>query len=197
MCGGPLKSCGWAIAAGAKAAIAASARKRPPDVLLMFEPLMTLQIPSCDLGEASAQLQALVGRRKRMDDPALGMGQTRLRIDAQQFVETGDEVAGVDGPVLQLLALGVRGADDPASLEASARYQGREDLSPVVAPSVPRRFPHDFRSPPELPGAPYDRAVEQSASGKILEQGGQAPVQFRQLAPHDLSGRGQIGRAHV
>ena len=50
------------------------------------------------------------------------MGQFGLRIDAEQLVHAADQVAGINRPLLDLFALGIRGPDDvPALVEMGAR----------------------------------------------------------------------------
>ena len=104
------------------------------------------------------------------DRQALRMRQLGVGIDAQQFVHAADEVARIDGPVLDLFALGVRRADDVAALESAAGDHGGEDLAVMAAPAVPGRFPLDLRRSAELAAPPDDGAVQQAAVRQILQQ---------------------------
>ena len=53
-----------------------------------------------------------------------GWGSLAVGIDAQQLVHAGDQVAGIDGPVLHLFALGIGSAHDVAALESAAGHHG-------------------------------------------------------------------------
>jgi hypothetical protein len=58
---------------------------------------------------------------------------------------------GIDGPVLDLFALGIGGADHVAALESAAGHHGREDLAPMAAPAVPGASHMTFGVRPNSP----------------------------------------------
>ena len=56
------------------------------------------------------------------------MGQFALRINAEQLIHAAHQVARINGPVLDLFALGVGSADHLAALESAAGDARRRRL---------------------------------------------------------------------
>ena len=109
-------------------------------------------------GAPSQDLLEQARRREHCGLLAARMRQLRRVVDADQMVDAAEEVGGRDGAVLHLFAAGIACADDLPALEAAAGDEGAEDRSPMVASTVPRRFPGDFGGAAELAVAPDDGA---------------------------------------
>ena len=75
-----------------------------------------------------ARLQSFIGARNRADELAHRMGQAGVRIDAEQLVHGADQIARIDGPILDLLALGIGGADHLSALESTAGHDVEKTL---------------------------------------------------------------------
>ena len=112
------------------------------------------------------------------------MRQLCVRVDAGQLVDAAEQIDGIDGPVLDLLALLRRCADHLPALESAAGDEHGEHAAEVVAPAVPGRLPVDLRRAAELAAAPDQRALQEAAGGEIREQRREPLVQLRALAPH-------------
>ena len=56
----------------------------------------------------------------------------------------------------------------------------------MIATAIPGRFPHHFGRATEFATPPDNGAVEQTAFGEILQQGGITFIHIRQLPAHDL-----------
>src|SRR5262245_22900565 len=70
-------------------------------------------------------------------DRAAGVVADRhCRVDPQALVHGGTDVAGANWLVLDVGGVGVGGAVDRAALDAAARHEDAETVSPVIAPAV-------------------------------------------------------------
>ena len=67
-----------------------------------------------------------------------------------------------------------------------------QDRRPGEGEMVPAGVFVDFRGPPELPGAVDEGTVEHALGGKVLDQGGEAAVEFRQEV---IAQAGEVVRA--
>ena len=114
------------------------------------------------------------------------MGQPGAGVDAGQFVDASEQIDGIDGPLLDLFALFVRGADHAAALESAARHQDRKHLAIMVPAAVPGGLPVDLRTAPEFAAAPDNRRLQQPVIAQVLEQHCQPLVQLGRLPAHRL-----------
>ena len=89
--------------------------------------------------------------------PTRPSDQPASEIDPQQLVHAADQIARIDGPVLDRLSLGIGGADHLAAFEAAAGNHARRRPPEMVPPAIPGRFPVDLRRAAELAAAPDDR----------------------------------------
>src|SRR5262249_55690762 len=91
---------------------------------------------------------------------------TMARVDAQGRVDGCEQVALGDGPILDLLAIGVRAADHLPALDPPAGQHDRPGADIVVAagPIV------DLRRPPDLAHPHHQRVLQQAALFEIQQQ---------------------------
>src|SRR5208337_5474304 len=107
---------------------------------------------------------------------AHGVGQPGAGIDAAQLIDAPQQVHRVNGAVLDLLALVVRRADHATTLESAPGDQHGENVTVVVAATVPGRLPVHLGGPAELTATPHEGALEQAAVLQVREQRRQALV---------------------
>ena len=127
----------------------------------------------------------VVGGWCHADDLAGWMGQPRFRVDAETPVDTGDQIARIDGALFDRFAPTVRLADNLAALETATGKQRRERTSPMTAAAVVGWLPLDLWCSAEFARPPDDRALKQAAVGQILQQGCHGLVHLGKLLAED------------
>src|SRR5262249_56430961 len=99
--------------------------------------------------------------------------------DAHVVVDRRGEVAGGDGAVLDVPAVGLGGADDLAVAEPAAGHRQRHHHRPVV-PAVGAPLSTHHRGPAELAHGQDQGAVEEPALVEVGNEGGDQVVEERQ-----------------
>ena len=104
-------------------------------------------------------------------------------VDAHGVIDGLRDVLGMDRPVLRQFGPRVGFADDLAAFDARAGHQHAHAGRPVIATgtegATAAAVAH-FRHATHLAGDEHERFIEQSARGKVFEEGGEAAVELRQ-----------------
>src|SRR5262245_13333914 len=112
------------------------------------------------LSDALEQLADRLASGNQRNRPVLQIGQSGLMIDADRAIDRCQEIAGAEGPVEWLAAVGSCRADDLSAADAAASEQDRHDTRPMSAAAS---FAVDPRRAAELAEGGDERRIEQPA----------------------------------
>src|SRR5437763_16979573 len=106
-------------------------------------------------------------RRDEGEGAAVGAGERGVvEVDTQGLVEGGDAGARVDGPLLGVGSLRVRGANHLAAAQAAAAHHD----APAGGPVVPAAAAVEARRAPELAPGDDDGLLVEAAVFQVLEE---------------------------